>query len=74
VPCLAVKGKVEAVSERNVVVAEAVVEVVVGAAQDPLGGVFMFHGAGVLKTIRPNARFIEPPWHRVDEEANIMSS
>jgi len=51
--CLAVKGKVEAVSERNVVVAEAVVEVVVGAAQDPLGGVFMFHGAGVLKTIRP---------------------
>lgn len=77
-PCLAVKGKVHAVIDQNVVgflSAEAVGEkvvLVVGAAQDRLGWVFGFHGAGGLNFKTRIARVIEPLGHSVGEEAKFI--
>lgn len=69
--CLAVVGKVEAVIACNVVAAEAaVVEEVVGAAQDRVGWVFVYHGAGVLST--DIAQCSECHGHWVGEEAEIV--
>lgn len=74
----------EAVIAQKVVAAEAAVdEQVVGAAQDLLGGVFSFHGAGGLpkkavfipstglrKKTRPLV--VEPLGHCVGEEAKFV--
>lgn len=71
----------EAVIVHKVVVAEAAVgEQVLGAAQDRLGGIFSFHGAGTLPQRRKNvalvrsiALAIEPLGHCVGEEAKFTT-